>query len=144
MNQYTFKYNYVRIAPRKVRLVCDLAKKLSPIEAVDQLKYLPKKAAKPVRELIVSALSSMKDKNVQPEDIKIINIVANSGPSLKRRAPKSRGRATSIKKRYTHIVLTLELKTKKTIKKTVKKDKPENLDKKTSPKKAKKTTKKDK
>lgn len=120
--QYTFKYNHVRMAPRKVRLVTELAKKLPINDAIDELKYTQKAAANPVRELLKSAYATLKKKNIEDKNIKIIALTCDQGPTLKRRIFRSRGRATGIKKRSSHIKLVVEIKTNKKTTNKPKKD----------------------
>lgn len=108
--KYKYSYKFVRMAPRKVRLITNLVKDMSPQEALDQLKFNSKYASTPVYELIKSATSSLKNKNINIEDIKIYALTCDEGPTLKRRQYKSRGRAVEIKKRTSHINLVLESK----------------------------------
>jgi large subunit ribosomal protein L22 len=108
--QYTFKYKFVRIAPRKIRLLTNLVKNLSPQEAMEQLKFSNKSASVPVYELIKSAMSSMKEKNILPESVKIKSLTCDGASMLKRRIYKSRGRAAMIRKRSSHINLTIQVK----------------------------------
>ncbi len=122
--QYIYKYKFVRMAPRKVRLITELVKSMSITDALNELKYSNKSAAIPVSELINSAYVSLKTKNIQIENITIVSLTCDQGPSLKRRRYKSRGRAVGIKKRLSHITLVLSTKDKpkKAIKKVAKKE----------------------
>lgn len=123
---YKFKYNFLRIAPRKVRLVVDLVRKLSITDAINQLSFLPKYAATPVKELIKSAVTSCKEQDINENNLYIKSIVCDEGPALKRRVLRSRGRASQVKKRTSHITLVLsekEVKETKKTKTTTKKDK---------------------
>lgn len=101
------------MAPRKIRLITNLAKSMSISEALIQLKFVPKTAAKPVYEILKSAVASCKNQNVDINNLKIFSMTCDSGPVLKRRRFKSRGRATPIKKRTSHINLTLISEDKK-------------------------------
>lgn len=109
MQEFRFSYNFIRIAPRKVRLVTNFAKSLTPAEALVQLKFLNKDAAKPVYELIASAVASCKNiQGIDVNDLRIKSLTCDGGPTLKRRQFKSRGRASLIHKRSSHIKLVLE------------------------------------
>ena len=109
MQEFKFSYKFIRIAPRKVRLVTNFAKSFSPAEALTQLKFLNKDAAKPVYELIASAVNSCKvNNNIDIKDLRIKSLTCDGGPTLKRRQFKSRGRASLIHKRSSHINLVLE------------------------------------
>jgi len=104
----TAKLSYLRISPRKVRLVTDLIKGLSVIEAEKQLKFLTKKVAKPVSKLLSSAVANAKNKaNLVKENLYVSNVIIESGPTLKRWRPRAMGRAAPIMKRTSHITLIL-------------------------------------
>ncbi len=104
----TAKLSYLRISPRKVRLVTDLIKGLSVMEAEKQLKFLTKKATKPVLKLLGSAAANAKSKaNLVKENLYVSNVIVGGGPTLKRWRPRAMGRATPIMKRTSHITLIL-------------------------------------
>ena len=104
----TAKLRYLRISPRKVRLVTDLIKGLSVIEAERQLKFLTKKTTKPVLKLLNSAVANAKNKaNLVKENLYVSNVIIESGPTLKRWRARAMGRAAPIMKRTSHITLIL-------------------------------------
>lgn len=122
--------NYLRIAPRKVRLVADLIRKRRVNEAQSILAFTRKKAAKPILSLLKSALANAKHNfQLEPSALYISKITVNEGPKLKRWRPRARGQAYEIQKKTSHITLVLE-----EIKKTKKEEKP--LEKKTPDSKA--------
>jgi len=98
---------YVKTAPRKIRLVCDLIRGKKLTEGIHQLTFLQKQAASDVLNLLRSALANAKQKNLKPEDLYIKEIRCDEGPSLKRLLLGSRGRASQIKKRMSHIMVVL-------------------------------------
>jgi large subunit ribosomal protein L22 len=98
---------YVKTAPRKIRLVCDLIRGRKLTESIHQLSFLQKQAAYDVLNLLRSALANAKQKNLKPEDLFIKEIRCDEGPSLKRLLLGSRGRASQIKKRMSHIMVVL-------------------------------------
>lgn len=118
------KLNYLRIAPRKTRLVADLIRGMGVSEAKKQLIFSLKKSAQPILKLLDSALNNAK-KNFNKEkieDLYISEIMVNEGPSLKRSMPRAFGRAAEIRKRTSHIEIVLkEREEKKDVKKIVKK-----------------------
>jgi len=107
----TSKLRYLRISPRKVRLVTDLIKGLSVIEAEKQLKFLTKKTTQPILKLLNSAVANAQDDaNLTKESLEIAKIIVESGPVLKRWRARAMGRAAPIMKRTSHITLILDKK----------------------------------
>ncbi len=104
------KLNYLKIAPRKVRLVANLLKKRSVIEAEAELLYRPQRAAQPLLKLLRSAISNAVSKDFKKENLFISDIRVDQGPMLKRWMPRAQGRATPIHKKMSHIILVLEEK----------------------------------
>lgn len=101
------KARYVKTAPRKIRLVCDLIRGRGLMESISQLNVLNKQAAYDVLSLLNSALANAKQKDLKPENLYIKEIRCDEGPALKRILYRSRGRATQIKKRMSHITVIL-------------------------------------
>ena len=103
---------FIRIAPRKVGLVCDLVRGIRVEDAFNILHFSPKGASVPVEKLIRSALANLLQqegtKKVDTEEVMISELVVNEGPTLKRFRPRAMGRATRIRKRTSHIQVTLE------------------------------------
>lgn len=119
----TAQLNYLRIAPRKVRLVANLIKGMQVSEAEAQLLLNPKRAAESVLKLLRSAVSNAKGNKLAVEKLMVKEITVDGGPMLKRVMPRAQGRATSIQKKSSHITLVLveSEKVKKTRFKIVKK-----------------------
>lgn len=100
---------YIRISPRKVRLVIEAIKDLKPQKALEYLKFINKRAAKPISLVIKSAIANAKNNfDLNPEDLRFKSIQVGEGPTLKRWQAISRGRAHSIMKRTSHIKVVLE------------------------------------
>lgn len=115
--------NYLRISPRKVRLVTDLIKGMDVQEAEIQLKFLTKKAAKPVLKLLKSAIANAEHNfGINKDNLYISEIQVNEGPRFKRWMPRAMGRADLILKRTSHVKLVLGTKKEVEVKK--KKSKP--------------------
>lgn len=107
-NQQLAKLNYLKIAPRKVRLLATTLKGLPVQEAEAQLLLRVQRSAKPILKLIRSAVANAKNKKLDPAKLFISSILVNQGPMLKRFLPRAQGRATPIHKKMSHIVLVLE------------------------------------
>lgn len=102
---------YIRISPRKVSLVVKAIKDLSPKEALESLKFLNKRAARPLIKVIKQAISNGVNHNkVKEEDLIFNKIEVLKGQIYKRWQPVSRGRAHKILKRTCHIKVILETK----------------------------------
>jgi large subunit ribosomal protein L22 len=99
----------VRISPRKTRLVVDTVRGKSVSQALSILAFTRKKAALPVQKLLKSAVANaVENHGVSDVDSLVIDRIAvDEGPSLKRFTPRARGRATPIRKRTSHIRVTL-------------------------------------
>jgi len=114
MPEVVAKLRYLRIAPRKVRLVADLIRKKPVNEALAILDFTRKKAARPLKKLLNSAIANAKNNfQLDPSNLYISKITVDEGPKYKRWMPRARGRADLILKRTSHITLVLtEAKTK--------------------------------
>ena len=103
------KAKYLRISPRKARLVADLVRGKKINEAQDILRFTIKKTADPLLKLLESAISNAKNNlEINTENLYISKITVDEGPKYKRWMPRSRGQAFSIHKKTSHINLTLE------------------------------------
>ena len=103
---------YLRIAPRKVRLVADLIRGKDVPRAQIILRYTKKKSAPVILKLLNQAIANAKH-NFQIEEIDslyIKKITVDEGPKLKRWRPRARGRAFMIQKKTSHITLVLDQK----------------------------------
>src|SRR3989338_7259079 len=99
---------YLKMIPRKVRLVADLIRGMNFIEAKAQLKINPRRASKSILKLLNSAEASAKHNfSLNKEDLSIFELRVDEGPRLKRLFYRSRGRADIKQKRMSHISLIL-------------------------------------
>ncbi len=99
---------HLRMAPRKVRLVVDLVRGLPVAEAELRLSFLKRDAARPVLKLLRSAIANASHNfKLDPSTLVVKTITADGGVTLKRFRPRAMGRAAPIRKRTTHINLTL-------------------------------------
>lgn len=103
---------YLRISPRKVRLVADLIRNSYVEEALARLSVLQKRSAIDILKLLNSAKTIALDKEAEESKLYIKGIQVDQGPVLKRRRYRSRGRANPILKRSSHIKLILDEKHK--------------------------------
>jgi len=104
--------NYLRTAPRKVRLVTQLISGMGVDEAKNALRFLNKRASKPILKLLNSAIANAR-KNFSFDEKRIASlyikkIVVDEGPKLKRWMPVSRGTSHQIQKKTSHINLVLD------------------------------------
>ncbi len=97
---------YVRISPRKVRLVVDLVRGKSVRDAEDLLRFIPRAASEPVAKVLNSAKHNALHNDEMLEDRLVITAAyVDAGPTLKRLIPRARGSANIIKKRTSHITI---------------------------------------
>ena len=102
------KARNTKISPRKVRLVVDLVRGLKTVEAINQLTFLNKKAAKNVKKLVESCIANAKSNyELDASNLYIKEIRVDDGPTMKRWKPRAFGRAAPIRKRTSHISLIL-------------------------------------
>ena len=99
---------YVRIAPRKARLVADQVRGLQIERARALLDFSTRNAARDIRKLIDSAASNAENNHeLVADDMRIAEITVDEGPTLRRYRPRALGRATKINKRTSHISIAL-------------------------------------
>jgi len=102
------KLRFTRIAPRKARLVADLIRGKASEEALSILTYTPKAAARIVIKLLRSAIANATQKKIDVDRLYVKTIAVDQGPTMKRFMPRALGRATSIRKRTSHITIVLD------------------------------------
>lgn len=99
---------YVRTSARKARLVCDHIRGKDVVEARAILAYTPRAAAKPWLKLLESAVANAEHNHeLVGDELRIAAVHADEGPTLKRFRPRAMGRATRIRKRTSHLTITL-------------------------------------
>lgn len=138
---------FVRVSPRKLRLVADVARKMRPTEVVETLPFSAKHAADPLVKVVKSAIANAVVLGANPESLVFRELQVNEGPRLKRFRAVSRGRAHGYVKQMSHIRVVVETEekpvekpevkmetkvavskeTQKVIEKTAKKDAEKNL-----------------
>ncbi len=94
------------ISPRKVRLLVDMVRGKKVDEALTILRFAPTPIARVVAKVVKSAVANAENNfQMSPSDLKIVNVFANEGRTLKRFRPRARGRANQILKRSSHITV---------------------------------------
>ena len=104
----TAKVTFVRIAPRKVKIILDLIRNQPTDEAMAILKHTPKAACEPLEKLLKSAIANAENKNMDVTRLYISECSVDQGPTLKRIRPRARGSANRINKKTSHINLVLK------------------------------------
>ena len=111
---YHASHRYARISPRKVRPLADMIRGKFADEALDLLKYQPQRGARMLEKVIRSAMGNAQDadqnpgRTINPESLVIAEARVDGGPMFKRIRPRARGMAYLIKKRMSHIHVTLD------------------------------------
>ena len=101
---------YIRVSPRKIRLLVRELKGRKVEEALALLAFAPQKGAPILKKLIDSAVANA---SIHPEidvdKLIIKEIVADEGPMLKRFRPRAMGRAARIRRRTSHLTVVLDV-----------------------------------
>lgn len=102
---------YIRIAPRKTRLVVDAIRGLDVTEAINRLAVINKRASAPISKVLNSCIANAEHNlSCKKENLFISEIRIDDGPAFSRWMPKAFGRATPLLKRTSHIRVVLEEK----------------------------------
>lgn len=100
---------YVRISPRKVRIVMDLIRGKGIEEARAILKFTPKAGSEVLKKVLESAVANAENNfNMNSDALYISTCFVDQGPTMKRIHPRSRGQAFKILKRTSHITIEVE------------------------------------
>lgn len=114
---------FIRMSPRKVKLVADLIRGLDVNSAEVQLRFTLKAASEPMLKLLKSAVANAENNfNLKKENLFVKTIFVNEGPMLKRFRPRAFGRAGLILKRMCHITIILDEAVPSSEKKAIKKE----------------------
>jgi len=102
---------FVRLSPNKARLVADLVRGKSAVQALDILQFTNKKAAKVIKKTLSSAIANATNNfDMDEEKLYVSTIMINQGPVLKRINPRAMGRADIIRKPTAHIIVAVSEK----------------------------------
>ncbi len=100
---------FLRVAPRKVRLVADHVRGMKVGDALSLLKYTPQAAARPLAKLLRSAVANAEQKGgrVDVDALYVEKLTVDGGPKLRRFMPRAMGRAYRVEKKTSHIYVEL-------------------------------------
>ena len=101
-------HKFARITPRKARLILDLIRGRDVDDALALLKFSKKRAAVLVDKVVRSAVANAGEQEADTGALYVKEAWADPGPTIKRFQPKDRGKAYSIMKRTSHLVVTLD------------------------------------
>ncbi len=105
------RLRYLRIAPRKVRMVADQIRGKDAAEALDVLQFTVKKAGDPLRKLLDSAIANAVENHSMDADALFVSqVYVDQAPTIKRWRPRAMGRATRIEKKQSHVTLVLAIR----------------------------------
>jgi large subunit ribosomal protein L22 len=100
---------YTRISPQKTRLVARNIKGMAVEQALNVLKFTPRKAAGELSKVLSSAVANAEQiPGLDIDSLKVKSVIVNEGPTWKRIKPRAMGRATRIFKRTSHITIVVE------------------------------------
>jgi len=99
---------YVRISPRKARLAADLIRGLPVAQAGIQLAYSQLKGGRLLKKTLDSAVANAENNlAMRRDDLKVVEVRVDEGPTLKRAKPKNKGRSHPIMKRTSHFTVVV-------------------------------------
>lgn len=108
MGEATAKLNFLRMSAFKVRMVAAIIKGRPVAEAIGILDATPRRACKPLKKLLKSAIANASENHDLDADTLVVkNIQVDEGPTLKRWMPRAMGRATPIRKRTSKITIVV-------------------------------------
>lgn len=100
---------FIRVSPRKTRIVADSVKGKPVEDALNILRFTPKKPARILSKVLYSAIANAEQKPGVDVDALIVDkIIVNEGPTWKRIQPRAMGRAYRIRKRTSHITIVVK------------------------------------
>jgi large subunit ribosomal protein L22 len=103
----TARLKFLRVAPRKTRLVVDQIRGQDVSKALHLLEFSPRDVARPVKTLLSSAYANAEVEGLDVDDLYVAEAWVDGGPILKRFMPRAMGRASRIYKRTSHVTLVL-------------------------------------
>src|SRR5438128_1021137 len=106
----TAHLKYLRITPRKVRVVADLIRGKKVGAALSMLAYVEKRAALPLAKLLRSAVANADQKSkgqLDVDSLYVKELTVDQGPSMRRFMPRALGRAYKVLKKTSHISITV-------------------------------------
>ena len=108
MQDIQAKLRFLPLSAQKVRLVVDLVRGKDAVEALEMLRFVNKRAARPVRKLLASAVSNAEENfGVSRDDLYVATIFADEAPTRRWRRFGARGRFKPILRRTSHVTVIL-------------------------------------
>ena len=102
-------HRFARISPRKARLLMDMVRGRDVDDAITMLRFAKQRASGMIEKVIRSAVANANEQEVPTrETLFVAKAWVDPGPTIKRFQPKDRGKAYSIKKRTSHLVVELD------------------------------------
>ncbi len=103
------KARFIRVSPRKTRLVAENIKDQPVATALDLLRFTPQKPARALYKVLYSALSNAENSaSLDVDSLYVKRVLIDEGPTAKRIRPRAMGRATRINKRTSHITVIVD------------------------------------
>lgn len=100
---------FLRISPRKTRLVAENIRGKSVEDALNILKFTPKKSARILSKVLYSAVANAEQlPGVDVDSLVVDTVLVNEGPTWKRIMPRAMGRAYRVRKRTSHITIVVK------------------------------------
>jgi large subunit ribosomal protein L22 len=106
---YRAMHRFARISPRKARLIMDLIRGRQVDDALNLLAFSKKRAAVMIDKVVRSAVANAAEQEADADDLVVRECWVDEGPVIKRFQPKDRGKAHPIKKRTSHLVVSLDV-----------------------------------
>lgn len=108
MQDIQAKLRFLPLSAQKVRLVVDMVRGKDAVEALEMLRFVQKRAALPVRKLLVSAISNAEENlGISRDDLYVATIFADEAPTRRWRRFGARGRFKPILRRTSHVTVIL-------------------------------------
>jgi large subunit ribosomal protein L22 len=108
MQDFQAKLRFLPLSAQKVRLVVDMIRGKDVVEAMEMLRFVQKRAARPVRKLLASAISNAEENfGISRDDLYVATIFADEAPTRRWRRFGARGRFKPILRRTSHVTVIL-------------------------------------
>jgi large subunit ribosomal protein L22 len=106
--EYNASHRFADMSARKIRPFAALIRGRPADEALELLRFLPNKSARLLEQVLKSALGNAEDRGARNiDDLVVLDSRVDDGPIMKRIMPRARGTAYPIKRRYSHVRVTL-------------------------------------
>lgn len=106
--EFRAKHRFADMSARKIRPLAAMIRGKAADEAVEMLRFYPNRSARLLESVLKSAIGNAEDRGVRAvDDLVVLESRVDGGPIMKRIQPRARGTAYPIKKRFSHIVITL-------------------------------------